>query len=441
MIGRGRKAPPSPQESIEHLGRVVRERVEQGRSTGIAAGMVLAGRRTEVIAHGDAGEGRKVGEHTVFEIGSITKLFTATLLAEMAQRGELGIDEPVAGLLPPGTAVPARGGRQITLGDLATHTSGLPSQPGNHEPADPRNPLGGYTAEQLYAFLADFTPARDPGARYEYSNLGAGLLGHALALRAQTGYEELLRERILDPLGMTSTSIALPAAGAPELACGHDARGRPAPYIDLALLAGAGALRSTVPDMLRFAAAGLGDGGGVALQRAMATTQEPRKKVQIAVRIGLGWHIVGTGPRSLLTHSGGTVGFSTSIGLRPARATAVVVLANSRQTSVEDIALHVLEPRLPLRAAPQHGEEIELPAGVLERYAGVYDLAGTRVTITREPEGLVVRVPGDDPSRLCPESTTRFFFRDMEAQVVFKRNGSAAILHQDGQKVAARKIA
>jgi D-alanyl-D-alanine-carboxypeptidase/D-alanyl-D-alanine-endopeptidase len=440
MIGR-RKAPLSPDDRIELLDRVVRERVDSGRSTGIAAGLVFADGQTSVVAHGDAGEGRPVAEHTAFEIGSITKVFTSTLLADMAQRGELRLEDPVASLLPPGTSVPARGGRQITLEDLATHTSGLPSMPADHAPADPRIPFADFTVEDLYAFLADVKPERGPGAKYEYSNIGAGLLGHALALRAHTAYEELVRERILAPLGMTSTAITLPAGGPIELARGHDPRGRLAPYFDLPVLAGAGALRSTLPDMLRFAAGGL-EGGDTPLQRAMATTREPRRKVALGMRIGLGWHIIGTGPRSLLTHSGGTAGFSTSIGLLPARGSAVVVLANSRQTSVEDIALHALEPRLPLRPPPKHREEIELPAALLERYTGVYDIdGGARVTITHEPEGLVVHVPGEDPNRLYAETRTRFFFKDMEAHVVFRRNGAGAVVHQDGGRVRARKIA
>lgn len=434
-IGR-RKPPLSPGERIELLGRVVRERVDSGRSTGIAAGLVFADGQTGVVAHGDAGEDRPVERDTGFEIGSITKLFTATLLADMARRGEVRLDDPVANLLPAGTPVPSRGGHPITLEHLATHTAGLPSMPANADPADPRNPLAEYTVEQLYAFLADIVLERDPGARYAYSNLGAGLLGHALALRARQSYEELVRERILEPLGMTSTAIT---GGPLELARGHDPRGRPAPYFDLPTLAGAGALRSSLTDMLRFAAAGLG-GDESPLQRAMAMTREPRKKIALAMRIGLGWHMLGSGERRLLTHSGGTAGFSSSTGLLPARGIAVVALANSRQTSVEDIALHVLEPRIPLRPPPKHREEIVPAPGVLARYAGVYDVAGTHVTITPDAGGLVVDVRGDDPNRLYAETKTRFFFKDMEAHVVFKRNGTGAVLHQDGGRVPVARI-
>ncbi len=128
--------------------RIVRERVEGGRSSGIVAGLVLPGGRTHVVACGDAGQGRPLDERSVFEIGSITKVFTGTLLAEMAQRGELALTEPVAALLPEGVTAPSRNGRQILLQDLATQTSGLPRLPANLEPGDETNPYADYTVER-----------------------------------------------------------------------------------------------------------------------------------------------------------------------------------------------------------------------------------------------------------------------------------------------------
>ena len=133
---------------------------------------------------------------TVFEIGSITKVFTALLLADMVLRGVVAWDEPVARLLPASVHVPRFGERQITLLDLATHTSGLPRMPSNFHPADPGDPYADYTVGQLYDFLDDTMLSRTPGTAYEYSNLGYGLLGHALARRSGSGFEELVRARI-----------------------------------------------------------------------------------------------------------------------------------------------------------------------------------------------------------------------------------------------------
>jgi CubicO group peptidase (beta-lactamase class C family) len=130
------------------------------------------------------------------------------LLADMAERGEVKLDDPIGRYLPSGRPVPARNGRQITLADLATHMSGLPRDAGNLDLAQP-NPFSTYGAPQLYQFLSAYQLPRDPGERFEYSKLGASLLGHVLTLHAGATYEQLLRTRILEPLGMNDTTITV----------------------------------------------------------------------------------------------------------------------------------------------------------------------------------------------------------------------------------------
>jgi D-alanyl-D-alanine-carboxypeptidase/D-alanyl-D-alanine-endopeptidase len=194
--------------------RIISERVDAKRSTGIVVGVIDPGGRTQVFGYGDPGSGQfPLDAVSVFEIGSITRMFTAILLADMAQRGEVRLQDLVARFLPPAVRVPAWGERQIELVDLATHTSGLPRLPANWRPTGPANPLAGYTAGQLYDFLSDWVLTREPGSQYEYSNAGFGLLGHALALRAGMSYEELLRERILGP----SASRGPIAEGGPDI--------------------------------------------------------------------------------------------------------------------------------------------------------------------------------------------------------------------------------
>ncbi len=148
---------------------------------------------------------------TVFEIGSITKVFTSLLLADMVERGEVALDDPVAKYLLKTVKMPSRNGREITLLDISEQRSGLPRMPSNFKPKDPANPYADYDPPKLYEFLSGYTLTRDPGEKYEYSNLAVGLLGHVLSLRSGMSYEELLRKRILEPLGMTSTSIVLSA--------------------------------------------------------------------------------------------------------------------------------------------------------------------------------------------------------------------------------------
>ncbi|MGH7504287.1 MAG: serine hydrolase domain-containing protein, partial [Longimicrobiales bacterium] len=289
--------------------------------------------------------GPALDESTLFEIGSITKVFTGILLAEMAERGEVRLDEPVAELLPPGTRVPSRGGRQITLVDLATQSSGLPRLPDNMRPADMTNPYADYTAEQLYDFLASYELTRDIGAEYEYSNLGVGLLGYALALRADTSYEALVRERILAPLGMESTGITLDDDERRRLTPGHNALGQVVQNWDMPVLAGAGALRSTVDDMLTFLAANL-DPPESPLGRAIREAHEPRFTTDNPkLRLGLNWHILDTNGRTLIWHNGGTGGYRSMLVFDPERHTGVIVLSNSNR-SVDEIGLHLLEPAI-----------------------------------------------------------------------------------------------
>ena len=203
----GQSASPQERVSDAEIARILAERIDtQRQSVGIVVGVLEPGGR-RVISHGSAtkGEARRLDGETVFEIGSITKVFTALLLADAVERGEVALTEPVAKFLPASVRVPERG-RAITLGDLASHVSGLPRLPSNMTPKDANNPYADYTVEQLYAFLSTHQLGRDVGAQYEYSNLGGGLLGHVLALRAGMSYEALVEARITRPLGMTSTA-------------------------------------------------------------------------------------------------------------------------------------------------------------------------------------------------------------------------------------------
>jgi CubicO group peptidase (beta-lactamase class C family) len=222
---------------------------------GLAVGALIGGERF-YFGYGAAAKGsdRVPDEHTVFEIGSVTKVFTAVLMEEMAGRGEVRPDQPVRELLPPGTAVPKHGDRAVTLCDLATHTAGLPRMPGNWQEGmkDEANPYADYTPDHLYRALAATRQRWKPGTRADYSNYGVGLLGHALELRAGRPYEQLLAERVLNPLGLADTAVDLSDDQRRRMAGGHDEEGNPTSNWDIRTLGGAGALRSTVAEMLTF---------------------------------------------------------------------------------------------------------------------------------------------------------------------------------------------
>ena len=192
------------------------------------------------------------GADSIFEIGSVTKVFTATLLTDMARGGLVGIDDPVSRHLPPGLQMPSRG-REITLADLSSHRSGLPALPrGMLLPALTTrrgDPYAHLDAATLEAAIPRTRPRRPPEARFRYSNYGVGLLGHLLARRAGTSYDELLQKRICRPLGLGDTGTDVDGG---RLATGHKRRGRPTGHWHLAALAGAGGLRSTATDLLGF---------------------------------------------------------------------------------------------------------------------------------------------------------------------------------------------
>lgn len=321
----------------------IKSRVDDKKSTGIVVGTIDADGGTSRAAYGDAGPGAlALDADSVFEIGSITKVFTATLLADMAERGEVKLVDPVGKYLPANVRVPQRNGRQITLLELSTQSSGLPRLPDNSHPRDPSNPYADYSVAQLYEFLGRYQLTRDIGTEYEYSTLGVGLLGHALARRAGRTYEALLQERVLRPLHMVHTGITLTPWMKRHLAKGHDASGNVAANWDLPTLAGAGALRSTLNDMLIFARANRDPVGG-RLQRVMQHTHGARLTAgRPDMSIGLNWHIRHYDDHDIVWHNGGTGGYHTWIGFDKKRRLAAVILTNSQQ-GADDLGYELLE--------------------------------------------------------------------------------------------------
>jgi CubicO group peptidase (beta-lactamase class C family) len=240
------RAPRRPQGAVglDAVDVLAERAMGSGRRIGLVVGCLARGEQ-RVVGYGglrrDAQDPPDGG--TVFEVGSITKVFTGLLLADLAEQGLVGLDDPLASYLPASVRVPTRGGRQITLGDLASHVGGLP-----HDPkgtlrrwlGDRHNPNAGLSVEELYAGLARTRLRHQPGQRVKYSNLGAGLLGDALASAAGQPYEALVRERICLPLGMGDTVVTLTGEQTARLATGYTRRGRPATPLELPALAGAG---------------------------------------------------------------------------------------------------------------------------------------------------------------------------------------------------------
>ncbi|HEU0134834.1 MAG TPA: serine hydrolase domain-containing protein [Allosphingosinicella sp.] len=341
--------------SDEAVRAFVRPYVDKGQAKGIVVGLVEPDGSRRVLTFGEAGEGaRPLSARSVFEIGSITKTFTGTILADMVRRGEVGLDDPVAKYLPAGVRVPSLNGRAITLLDLATHVSGLPRLPTGYVSPDPANPYAEFEAEHLYAFLKGHELEREPGAKFEYSNLGMGLLGHALARAAGAdSFQALVARRLLRPLGMSMTAYGRPAALAPWMTRGHDRQGRAASYFDVAVLAGGGGLNSNVVDLMTYLDANIGDPTSP-LEQAMRDARRGRHVPRPGLEVGLGWMTMNRAPLTLVGHNGGTAGYSTYVAFDPSTRAGVVVLANSGDFEYADkIGRELLNPeRRPLVATP-----------------------------------------------------------------------------------------
>ncbi|MFT3723678.1 MAG: serine hydrolase [Hyphomonadaceae bacterium] len=428
---------------------MIKARVDDGRAAGIVLGVMDADGTTRIVAYGDPGpDAQPLSANTVFEIGSITKTFTSTILADMTQKGEVKLDEPVQTYAPAGLLMPTRNGKQITLRNLAEQNSGLPRMPGNFAPANPANPYADYDATRLHDFVSHYSLTRDPGETFEYSNLGLGLLGHVLSNRAGVSYEQLVTQRILKPLDMTMTGVTLTPAMQAALAKGHNPTGALAANWDLDALAGAGALRSSMIDMLKYLDANVGPPKND-LERAMRLAQEPSSKAA-GPKIGLNWITQTTkGGHEIIWHNGGTGGYGSYIGFDQKRGVGVVLLANT-SGAPEDIAIHLLDPAMPLvpKAPPpvQH-TEIKLPVETMLKYTGVYALDETptfKLTITVENGVMIVEPTGQGKIEAFPESPTKFFHKVVDAQLTFSpaADGKPAFLtlHQAGMDHRATKL-
>ncbi len=447
-------APPATIQSAfpdnAELTAMLKARVDDGRATGLVLGVMDPDGSTRIVSYGDAGPGATaLDANSVFEIGSITKVFTSTLLADMAAKDEVKLDVPAQTYAPAGMVLPTRGDKQITLLNLSEQNSGLPRLPTNFAPADMANPYADYTPEQLNAFLAAYQLPRDIGAEFEYSNLGVGVLGALLANRAGKSYEALVQERILRPLGMDMSGIALTPAMQAALAKGHGADGAVVANWDLPTLAGAGALRSTMNDMLKFLDANLGPPKN-ALESAMRDAQAPRFATGPNMQIGLNWFTQKTNSGAeFVWHNGGTGGYGSFIGFDPKRGVGVVLLAN-RSGVPQDIAMHLLAPEIPLApkpAPPAERTAIEVSPEILARYVGIYALdtmPDFKVTITQENGSLFAQATGQPKFPVFPESETKVFLKVVDAQITFvlavEGKPAYLTLHQGGADQKATKI-
>ena len=426
------------------LTRVVRERVESGRSAGIIVGLIGSDGSTRIGSwRKDENGSGPISNDAVFEIGSITKPFVGILLADMAARGELRIEDPVSAHLPAQVRVPSRSGRDITLADLATHFSGLPNSRGDFVPADPTNPYADYNRDDLFVFLSGHTLARDIGSQFEYSSLGFSLLGEALAHRSGKPFGDLLKERVLTPLGMNDTAVGSTESMRKRLVPGHDASGNLAANWTFGVFAPSGALHSTLHDMLKFVKANLHP-SATPLSSAIDASHKIQRTVSPNVHVGLGWIYYSEGSDSVIYHPGETGGYHAFVGFNRAKKTGVVVLSNSR-TNVDDIGFHFLmsSPLEPLAAHIASRTEVQVPISTLRKYAGEYQFGEERWRIVLE-NGKLFGVSSREKYQLHAESDRKFFVYEFDEQYEFEvdraGNVSGVVEHSRGNARRGQKV-
>lgn len=320
----------------EQVGQAVRERRIVGAEVAIVTPEGWSAR-----GFGWATGKGQPNERTVYEIGSVSKVFTGTLLGDMVLRREVQLGQPAQTLLPSGVSMPRSATRPITLLDLTTHMSGLPRLPPNMRRRNPEDPYADFTTDNLYEALGKTRLETEPGTANEYSNYAVGLLGQLLVNRADADdYETLLRDRITGPLGMTDTSIVLREDQQVRFAWPHDKNlRRNSPWF-IPGLAGAGGIRSTARDMSVFLQAVMAADSPIsgAAREALTPRGTPRAGDWDQ---GLGWVV--RRDRTMAWHNGATGGFHTYVGLDLTSSVAVLVLCNTANGEVDGMGAKILK--------------------------------------------------------------------------------------------------
>jgi CubicO group peptidase (beta-lactamase class C family) len=379
---------------------------------------------------------------SLFEIGSITKVFTALLAAEAVRLGKLSWDQSLDKLSSPDQEFASPRVAQITPRQIASHQSGLPRMPGNFSPADWENPYADYSEADLWDFLAGFELDESQN-EYEYSNLGFGLLGEIAARAFDERYSAALRRYVLDPLEMQAT-YTLATAPKSELLAGHSGK-LDAGYWAFDVMAPAGALIASTADLAKFVAINLQPEGHPLAESLLAIREVQGSAAGAGGNIAFAWHTINSSPdnKPAFFHNGGTGGFRSVIAFRPDQGRGVVLLTNS-DSELTPLAIGYLlgKPQAP----SSFPNELLLNAANLDAYIGTYALApGAFLTVTRNESQLSVQLTGQASFPVFPFEPDAFFYKVVDARLRFVRDASGTVvsvtLLQNGQELPAPRLA
>ena len=436
MVQAKTNAPASPKEIRRTLAAYVKDHPK----VMIAVGMITGGKTESYFMRGVQVNSVPLDERTLFEIGSITKTFTGTLLAEMVQTGAVRLDDPIQKYLPPGVVAPAYKPIPITLVSLADHRSGLPEWPPNIHPKDPSNPAAGYTVGMLYSALDHYVLTRPPGAQAEYSNFAYGLLGQLLANRAHTPWDVLVEERILQPLGMSDTVIIGSAASHRRLAPAFLYGGQPQEPWDLGALSPAGSIKSDLRDMLTYVKANMNAPSGPR-GHAMSLAQKPRALEDKDDSVGFAWDT--DLQHGFVYKAGGTGGYSAQIGFDRHVPYGVVFLANAPNSAdLFQVLAHIMLPAS-FAAPTEWGSLKKEPSP----YSGTYPVPGNvppvTLTIFKYKGQLYVETTQSSPERLIRLKGGSYSWQSIKAIIKFERGNGGSVkaltIVQNGQTTRAKK--
>lgn len=434
-------------QSVESAARpLIENRVVDGLSIGY-----IQGDRSGIVHLGRTNQaGQKPNDRTVYEIGSISKVFTSLLLADATLRGQINLDTPANVANPARIRLPSLDGRSIKWIDLSTHRSGLPRLPTNLSPADPTNPYRDYDSKKAAEFLNSYKLPRAPGKSQEYSNLGVSVLGYLLAQKVGKSYQQLLRERIAAPLKMTDCTVALSSDQTKRLATPHAQFGSSTSPWTFADMPGAGGIHATIRDMMNFAKAQLNPPDGAIGEAIELAWKQQTEADASGPAMGLGWMIADGQTR---WHNGQTGGFTSAIYINRKYKCAIVILCNtSVPGKIDELAMQLLMKAASADAkggstsAPDRdSEKLAIDAKLRSRLTGRYQLAPNFIfTVTDRNGHLMVGITNQPTQEVFPDSPTRWSYHGVKATLEFKlpKTGSATslVLHQNGIDQTARRM-
>lgn len=362
------------QVPIDSIKAIIKREVTNKRSKSIIVGIVDANGR-QIVAEGYKSDQNHTlpDGNTIYEIGSITKVFTSLVLADMSIKHQLNLTDPISKFLPKTVKIPVRNGKEISLLSLSTHRSGMPRFPYNVDPKNLEQPYADYTVDKLYEYVSHFEPLFDIDTKWRYSNVAYGLLGNILTLTAKKDFETLITEEICKPLNLNNTVISLTAKQKSNLATGHAETGTAVGLTDLGAIGPGGSIRSTANDLLTFAEANLGLIKTNLSPAIELTHVLQAKKDGNDTYTTMGWTLVSDDGKNLLFKDGGMPGYCTFLGIDKKNRIGVVVLSNSNN-SVSDIGRHILD-------AQHHVEPYKYPWALLDTIRTTYTTKGTDAAI------------------------------------------------------------